>query len=119
MKSITREGDENRSLTYSNDKCIGCGICTSICPTKSIKNGPILPIARGLVDMDYININTDSCCLCGLCASACPFDAIEFKINDKTLKKWKSIQNGIKMQKLMKILAYIANLVKQPVHRML
>ena len=39
MKSIIREGDENRSLTHNNDKCIGCGICTSICPTESIKNG--------------------------------------------------------------------------------
>jgi 4Fe-4S ferredoxin len=87
MKSITREGDENRSLTYSNDKCIGCGICTSLCPTKSIKNGPILPIARGLVDMDYININKNSCCLCGLCASACPVDALEFKIDDKNIKE--------------------------------
>ncbi len=62
MNSITREGEENRSLTHNNDKCVGCGICTSICPTESIKNGPILPIARGLVDMDYININKDSCC---------------------------------------------------------
>ncbi len=87
MTSITREGEENRSLTHINDKCVGCGICASICPTESIKNGPILPIARGLVDMDYININKDSCCLCGLCASACPFDALEFKINDKNIKE--------------------------------
>jgi 4Fe-4S ferredoxin len=85
MASITRDGEQNRSLTHINDKCVGCGICTSICPTESIKNGPVLPIARGLVDMDYININNDNCCLCGLCAVVCPFNALNFEVNGKNI----------------------------------
>ena len=87
MALIEREGEEKRSLKHINEKCVGCGICASICPTESIKTGPVLPIARGLVEMDYININKNKCCLCGLCASACPFDALEFKINDKDVKE--------------------------------
>jgi len=86
MTSIERNGDQKRSLEHKNEKCVGCGICADICPTESIRLGPVLPIARGLVSMDYINLNKDKCALCGLCASACPFDALEFKIDDKDIK---------------------------------
>lgn len=86
MASVLREGKENRSLTHEDQKCVGCGICTDICPTSSIKLGPILPIARGLLKVDKININKESCCLCGLCASSCPFDALEFDIEGVNCK---------------------------------
>jgi len=87
MATVTREGKENRSLTHKNQKCVGCGICGDICPTSSIKLGPILPIARGLLEVDKININKESCCLCGLCASACPFNALEFDIEGLNAKE--------------------------------
>jgi 4Fe-4S ferredoxin len=87
MVTINRKGKEDRSLSHENEKCVGCGICSDICPTESIKLGPILPIARGLLQMDYININKDSCVLCGLCASACPFDALDFTVNSKNSKE--------------------------------
>jgi 4Fe-4S ferredoxin len=86
MAFIERNGEEHRSLTHVNEKCVGCGICKDICPTGSIKTGPILPIARGLLKMDYININKDTCCLCGLCATACPFNALEFTLNGANIK---------------------------------
>jgi 4Fe-4S ferredoxin len=86
MSSIIREGKENRSLTHENEKCVGCGICSDLCPTKAIKLGPILPIARGLLKSDLININPEDCCLCGLCASSCPFDALEFGIDGVNIK---------------------------------
>jgi 4Fe-4S ferredoxin len=100
MTLITRKGESNRSLTHINDKCVGCGICASLCPTESIKNGPVLPIARGLVEMDYININKNNCCLCGLCSSACPFDALEFKINGKDIKEMEEYPNWVKDAKI-------------------
>jgi len=87
MVFIERNGKEKRSLTHKNEKCVGCGICTDICPTDSIKLGPILPIARGLIETDFININKDMCCLCGLCAFSCPFGALELNINDVDAKK--------------------------------
>ena len=55
-------------------------------PNRITKLGPVLPIARGLVDMDYLNVNGKNCVLCGLCASACPFGALEFEINNKNIK---------------------------------
>lgn len=87
MVSIERNGGQKRSLTHLNEKCTGCGICTEICPTGSLKTGPVLPIARGLVKMDYLNINKNTCALCGLCAAVCPFEALEFTIDGENIKE--------------------------------
>ena len=86
MTSVHRKGQETRDLAHNNDNCIGCGICSDICPTSALSLNPILPIARGILDMDYIKINEDNCVLCGLCSFACPFHAIEFDINNESLK---------------------------------
>lgn len=69
MTTVERVGYDKRSLDYLSKKCVGCGICTDICPTEALKLGPVLPIARGLVDTDYVNVNKNDCVLCGLCAS--------------------------------------------------
>ena len=87
MSFVVREGKENRSLTHKNEKCVGCGICSDICPTTAIKLGPILPIARGLLKTDFITIDENNCCLCGLCASSCPFDALELDIDGTNTKE--------------------------------
>ena len=84
---IERNGDQVRCLDYNNENCIGCGICVDICPTNSLKLGPVLPIARGLLKMDYVSVNEDTCALCGLCASACAFKAIKCSINGKDMAK--------------------------------
>jgi 4Fe-4S ferredoxin len=87
---IERKGDQVRCLDYVSENCIGCGICTDICPTNSIKSAPILPIARGILDMDYISIKGDTCALCGLCASSCPFKALKFSIDGTDIKELES-----------------------------
>ncbi|MGZ7208306.1 MAG: tungsten-dependent formylmethanofuran dehydrogenase subunit FwdF [Methanobacterium sp.] len=87
MVTVERNGGQKRSLETKNEKCVGCGICADICPTEALRLGPVLPIARGLVQMDYVNLDEDKCVLCGLCASACPFDAIDCKINDQNIKE--------------------------------
>lgn len=86
MINIQREGQEKREIKHNNDNCVGCGICSDICPTSSLTLGPVLPIARGIVEMDYIRMDEHKCVLCGLCSFACPFNAMEFKINDINAK---------------------------------
>lgn len=86
MVSVTRESDKTRTLTHKDEKCVGCGICSDICPTNSVQLGAIVPIARGILQMDKVNLDEKTCCLCGLCASACPFDALEFKIDGISAK---------------------------------
>ena len=90
MFNIVRNGEENRELSYKDKNCVGCGICTEVCPTQSLRLGPIVPIARGLIDMDLISINSASCVFCGLCSVACPFDALHLSIDGTDVKNIQS-----------------------------
>lgn len=90
MFNIEREGEEHRKLSYKDKNCVGCGICVSVCPTDSLRLGPIVPIARGLIEMDLISANADSCVLCGLCSIACPFDSLTLTIDETDIKEIKS-----------------------------
>ena len=86
MFNIERTGEEKRILSYADKKCVGCGICTEACPTSSLRLGPLVPIARGLIEMDLISVNQDSCVFCGLCSVACPFDALDLTIDGESIK---------------------------------
>lgn len=90
MFNIKREGEEIRALSYSDANCVGCGICSEVCPTNSLRLGPIVPIARGLIEMDLISINEDTCVFCGLCSSACPFSALDLSIDNVSVKEIES-----------------------------
>lgn len=90
MFNIERSGEEHRKLTYKDENCVGCGICTDVCPTESLRLGPIVPIARGLIEMDLISVNKDSCVFCGLCSVACPFDALTLAIDGIDVKQTES-----------------------------
>ena len=87
MFSIERTGEEHRKLSYKDVNCVGCGICVDVCPTTSLRLGPIVPIARGLIEMDLISVNSDSCVFCGLCSVACPFDALSLEIDDTNIRE--------------------------------
>ena len=86
MFNIERNGDENRKLSYKDANCVACGICVDVCPTDSLRLGPIVPIARGLIEMDYVSVNSDSCVFCGLCSVACPFDSLALTIDGTNVK---------------------------------
>ena len=86
MFNVEREGIEHRKLSYKDANCLGCGICTDVCPTSSLRLGPTVPIARGLIEMDLVSCNADSCVLCGLCSVACPFDALTLTIDGVNIK---------------------------------
>ena len=60
MFNIERKGEEDRKLSYNDVNCVGCGICTDVCPTSSLRLGPLVPIARCLIEMDLISVNADS-----------------------------------------------------------
>jgi 4Fe-4S ferredoxin len=86
MISVVRDGKDKRELKHNNDLCVGCGLCSETCPTKALSLGPVLPIARGLISKDYINMKEDNCVLCGLCSFSCPFNALDFKIDGVSSK---------------------------------
>ena len=57
MFTVERTGDEARVLTYKDDNCVACGICNNLCHTNSLRLGPVVQIARGLIEMDYLSVN--------------------------------------------------------------
>ena len=90
MFNIERNGEEHRKLSYKDKNCVGCGICVDVCPTDSLRLGPLVPIARGLIEMDLISVNGDSCVFCGLCSVACPFDSLSLTIDGTDIKSIES-----------------------------
>jgi len=82
-----------KELLYVTNKCTGCGICPTICPTKAIELGPVHEIAtalesRGAVpNAPYVLFDLEKCVFCGLCAVLCPVNAIEYKFNETEIKK--------------------------------
>ena len=54
------------SLSYTPDKCTGCGMCNEVCP-------------RGVFGIDNkkaLILDKDSCIECGACSVNCPTEAI-------------------------------------------
>ena len=64
-----------------------------MCPTDSLRLGPTVPIARGLIEMDLVSVNNDSCVFCGLCSVACPFDSLSLSIDGTDVKELNSYPN--------------------------
>ncbi len=52
------------------DKCIGCGLCSRVCPNDAIKM-----VEYG--DKKCPQIHLGKCCFCALCAENCPTKALQ------------------------------------------
>ncbi len=64
-------------LDFNDEKCKRCGICSFICPARSIKSdqGP-MKWNNGLPWLSVIEPGVTNCVSCGCCLAACPEDAI-------------------------------------------
>jgi len=60
-----------KDIIISKDKCIDCGVCTSICITQALT----------LDSSSFkLKFNKDKCILCELCLDCCPVSAIKVHI---------------------------------------
>lgn len=57
------------TLNYIEKKCIGCGMCTLVCPHNVFK----------MEEKKAVIINKDRCMECGACKKNCPSNAIEVR----------------------------------------
>jgi len=61
-----RHLDDVSTLVLNEEKCIGCGLCTEVCP-------------HGVFEMEQHKahiVDFNGCMECGACVSNCPSEAI-------------------------------------------
>lgn len=71
---------------YTNDNCIGCNHCISVCPI------PGANIAEKTNNKNHIRVNTSKCILCGQCLNVCKHDARGYI--DDTEKFFQDLKDG-------------------------
>lgn len=78
--------EKQTGLVFTNDKCIGCNKCISVCPVIT---------ANHLVETDgkqRIEVDGDKCVGCGACFDACEHNAREFRDDTETF--FEDLQRG-------------------------
>lgn len=76
---------EDKRLVRSEEDCIGCGICVTVCPTNMRQEKDInfdvdtesraITINNGLAIIDY-----DLCKACGICTKECPVNSLMVEV---------------------------------------
>ena len=61
------------ALKFDQNKCIGCKICTKVCPSNAIEIVRVSETEK--VFQAYVRM--DSCIFCGQCVDSCPKKALE------------------------------------------
>ncbi len=58
--------EQKNSVRYDRDRCVDCGACIAICPTKAFSYDKSMKLV----------FDEDKCVLCGQCIDACPRRAL-------------------------------------------
>lgn len=91
---------QSEALVYTNDKCVGCHKCISVCP--------VLTANRAVEENGENKIMVDGrqCVACGACFDACAHGARSY--NDDTLSFFEDLKRGEKISLLLAP-AFLAN----------
>lgn len=75
------KADKKNKKIVQSKKCVGCGICYSVCPVnaKLMKSDDFYPdtaeLAIRIIDGAAI-INDEACIRCGACSKICPVESL-------------------------------------------
>lgn len=91
----------SNGLVYTNEKCVACNKCISVCPVQGANIADIDENGKAT-----IKVNKDACIACGACFDACKHEARSF--NDDTERFFEDLKRGTKISLLIAP-AFIAN----------
>ncbi|MHC1635261.1 MAG: 4Fe-4S binding protein [Candidatus Methanospirareceae archaeon] len=87
-----------RELIYDYKRCVGCGICVNICPTRALEQGPLVEIVTAGLDAPPVILDEEKCPFCGMCAAFCPYNSFKMLIGGrdfKELEEYPHLESGI------------------------
>lgn len=87
-------------FVFTNDKCIGCNRCISVCPVLTANKAVVVD------DQARIEVDSEQCINCGACFDACEHGAREFL--DDTERFFEDLKKGERISLLLAP-AFLAN----------
>jgi len=72
---------KNYKLTLDRKRCVGCQVCTVVCPKEAIKTIK-QPRTCDKAAKVKVDIDLAKCNFCGACDVTCPYGAIKVTLND-------------------------------------
>lgn len=85
--------EKKEGLVFTNEKCIGCNKCISVCPVITANRA----VEEG--GKQIIQVDGDRCIACGACFDACEHGAREFR--DDTEAFFADLKKGVKISLLL------------------
>ena len=97
-------GELNKGLVYTNEDCIGCNRCISVCPVLQANHA----VTEGTGNV--VKVDGDSCVHCGACMDICQHKARDYQ--DDTDRFFADLARGERISLLLAP-AFIANYPEQ------
>jgi 4Fe-4S ferredoxin len=72
---------KNYKLTLDKKRCVGCQICSLVCPKEAIKTQKQTKIQGEKAKKAKVDVDLAKCNFCGICDVTCPYGAIKVTLN--------------------------------------
>ena len=76
---------KNYRLTLDRELCVGCEICSLICPREAIKATKQPKEEGQKAKCPKVDVDETKCHYCGICATMCPYGAVQVVIDGKNV----------------------------------